>query len=166
MNIQITKPKVEDAAQLAKICKQTYTEAYGYVHQPKVLQFYLNQSFNNEIITTSLKDEKHQFLIAKVDGEMVGYAHLFIENKVGHLERIYILRSWIGKGIGKILLQKIIQVAANKSCSSIQLSVWTEDERAIEFYKRAEFEITSTKIRSYNNEKYNHFIMKKSFPLS
>jgi ribosomal protein S18 acetylase RimI-like enzyme len=55
------------------------------------------------------------------------------------IERIYVLSDFQGKGIGRQLLEKAIQMAKEKKASYIWLGVWEENKRAIQFYKKNGF---------------------------
>jgi ribosomal protein S18 acetylase RimI-like enzyme len=55
------------------------------------------------------------------------------------IERIYVLSDFQGKGIGRQLLEKAIQMAMEKKASYIWLGVWEENKSAIQFYKKNGF---------------------------
>jgi GNAT superfamily N-acetyltransferase len=81
-------------------------------------------------------------LIGEQDGEPVGFA-LFFHNfstflcKKGlYLEDLFVLPSARGTGLGKLLLQRLAQIAVERDCGRFEWSVldWNVDAQA--FYQR------------------------------
>jgi GNAT superfamily N-acetyltransferase len=80
-------------------------------------------------------------LVALVDGEMVGYAIYFqnFSTFVGragiYLEDLYVRPERRGGGIGKQLLARVAQVAAERQCQRLEWVVLDWNKPSIEFYK-------------------------------
>ncbi|MDP4117224.1 MAG: GNAT family N-acetyltransferase [Bacteroidota bacterium] len=86
---------------------------------------------------------EHQYakiLIAEYNNVPVGQALYFFNfstflSKPGiYLEDIYIKPDYRGKGIGKALLKKIIEIAKEKKCGRVEWSVLKWNKSAIDFY--------------------------------
>jgi GNAT superfamily N-acetyltransferase len=82
-----------------------------------------------------------EVLLAEINGEAVGQA-LFFHNystfigKPGiYLEDIYIRPAFRGKGYGKALLLKIIEIARSRNCGRVEWAVLNWNSSAIDFYK-------------------------------
>ncbi len=82
-----------------------------------------------------------EVLIAEYNNQVAGYA-LFFHNfstfvgKPGlYLEDLYVKPELRSKGIGKILLEKIISIAKERNCGRVEWSVLDWNTSAIEFYK-------------------------------
>jgi ribosomal protein S18 acetylase RimI-like enzyme len=56
-----------------------------------------------------------------------------------HLERIYVLKSHHGKGLGKALLAKVEERSRELKKSGGWLGVWDENSAAVDFYNRNGF---------------------------
>jgi len=87
------------------------------------------------------KDKFVKILIAEYDGNFAGQA-LFFNNfstflgKPGiYLEDLVVRPKYRGKGIGKALLQKIIDLAKERNYGRVEWSVLDWNEPAIKFYK-------------------------------
>ena len=112
-------------------------------------------------------DDKNIFLIAEVDNEPIGFAQLILESKEGFLRgiqcmevrRIYASQEYIGKGVGKLLMQASIQEARRKGCDSLWLGVWERNPRAIAFYKKWGFNEVGTHIFYVGDDPQRDFIM-------
>lgn len=79
-------------------------------------------------------------LIADVDGEAVGFALFFhtFSTWVGrpgvYLEDLYVRPSMRGKGIGKGLLMRLVEIAHERDCGRVEWAVLTWNQPAIDFY--------------------------------
>jgi len=97
----------------------------------------------NELRKTLFGNDRFvEILLAEVNGQIVGQA-LFFKNfstflgKPGiYLEDLYVRPEMRGKGIGKMLLDKIISIAKERNYGRVEWSVLDWNEPAIEFYKK------------------------------
>ena len=96
------------------------------------------------------KDKFVEILIAEYEGNFAGQA-LFFNNfstflgKPGiYLEDLVVEPKYRGKGIGKALLQKIIDLAKERNYGRVEWSVLDWNEPAIKFYKNIGAEMMET----------------------
>lgn len=80
-------------------------------------------------------------VVAEVDDKVVGCALYYIRYSTWKGQRMYledliVNEAWRGKGIGKALLDELIQIAKNKGYSGIMWQVLDWNEPAINFYKK------------------------------
>ena len=82
-----------------------------------------------------------EVIIAELNGKPVGQA-LFFHNfstfmgKPGiYLEDLFVKPEYRGKGIGKALLNKLIEVAKERNCGRVEWAVLDWNKPAIDFYK-------------------------------
>jgi GNAT superfamily N-acetyltransferase len=100
------------------------------------------------VIVTEEKLERDGFgpnpfyysLIAEHDGRAAGYALWFYKYStwVGpgiYLEDIFVEPELRGLGIGKLLLQRVAEIAVEKGCARLEWAVLDWNTPAIEFYK-------------------------------
>lgn len=82
-------------------------------------------------------------LVAEVDGRVEGFALFYIrystwKGKRMYLEDILVNEELRGKGIGKLLFDKIIEEAKERKLNGIVWQVLDWNEPAINFYKKYE----------------------------
>ena len=133
-----------DARLLSELGAKTFHDTFARDNTPENMAAYLKRSFSPEIQLAELSATENIFLIAEVENEPIGFAQLILESKEGFLRgiqcmevrRIYASQEYIGKGVGKLLMQASIQEARRKGCDSLWLGVWERNPRAIAFYKK------------------------------
>ena len=104
-------------------------------------------SFNVQQLTAQLEDPASTFLIAEVNGNAAGYARLHdgepakgVEGaKPVELVRLYVLREWLGRGIGEQLMLACMDEAREAGYETIWLGVWERNARAQAFYRKWNF---------------------------
>jgi GNAT superfamily N-acetyltransferase len=108
-------------------------------------------------------------LLAYFNNEPAGYARLrnsdeltntFPDKKCLELQRIYSLQQFIGKGIGKALLQKCIQQAQQQAYDILWLGVWEHNHHALSFYKHFGFEPFDTHVFMMGSDPQTDILMK------
>jgi GNAT superfamily N-acetyltransferase len=82
-----------------------------------------------------------QCLIAEEDGRPAGFAFYFFDystwmGRTGiYLEDIFVYPEFRGRGIGKMLLQRVAAVAMEKGCARLKWEVLDWNTPAIDFYR-------------------------------
>lgn len=148
--INIRLAATEDAETLAQIAWKSFYDAFADhpKNAPEDMKSYMDEAFTPEAIAKDLGETDNVYLIAELDGKMVGYAKLKQnsredctagENPI-ELCRLYSLNEFIGKGIGKSLMLKSLEFAKEENHDFMWLGVWEYNTRAQEFYKKFGFE--------------------------
>ncbi|RLE47697.1 MAG: ribosomal-protein-alanine N-acetyltransferase [Candidatus Methanomethylicota archaeon] len=89
------------------------------------------------------------FIIAEVKGKIIGYVIARKKNRsTAHLVSIAVTPSYRGMGIGKKLLNEIINKLAKNGATQITLEVEVNNKPAIHLYKDRGFEVVS-EIKNY-----------------
>ncbi|UFJ39236.1 GNAT family N-acetyltransferase [Brevibacillus humidisoli] len=100
-----------------------------------------------------MKEQGSMYTVAVLDGEVVGVAQL----KRGQLNmnahvadfRIWVGPNYRGLGIGKQLMQYSIDWAEAHGLEKISLDVFSNNQLAVEMYKRYGFEVEGTRVRHF-----------------
>ena len=135
------------------------------------MEAYLRASFSIERTRVELMDSNNTFLLAFADNspEPLGYAKLRIGKQVAsvqdpnpiEIERLYVDKTAIGKGIGAALMQRCLNEAAASGHQTVWLGVWEQNTRAIAFYKRWGFEPVGTHLFTLGSDQQTDFILQR-----
>ena len=87
---------------------------------------------------------RHPVIVAEVDGTVVGWASLNRFNARPAYDHVadfsvYIERGWRGKGIGRTLLDRVIDMARSLGFHKLVLTAMTHNAAGLALYSRAGF---------------------------
>ena len=149
MDMQIRKAQPADAEVIALLGRITFSETFGYlfVDHASDLRAYLDRTFAVAKIRHSIEQPENTYWLASIDALPVGYAKLKFPSpaamlpagSVAQLQKIYVLKEFLGQGIGKPLFASVLEQASSLKIDSLWLDVLKENSRAIRFYERLGF---------------------------
>lgn len=167
--IQLIKVQLACASQLLEMSRQTFFSSFGPPHNTlENINTYINQTFTIDNIEKEILNPSSDFYFVKYHNEIIGYIKLNSEKAQTEIvtgtsleiKRIYVLKSYQGKGIGQFLLNEILQKAKEKKVEFIWLGVWDQNIRAIKFYERNNFKIFDTHPFMLGSVQQKDYIMK------
>jgi len=80
------------------------------------------------------------FLVATAAGKVVGYAIGVVEKgRLGHVISLAVRPEWRRRGIGRALLNRLIELMADAGAEAIYLEVRKSNTAAIKLYKKLGF---------------------------
>jgi ribosomal protein S18 acetylase RimI-like enzyme len=146
-SITIRRATVDDAELLAQLGTETWINAYITNKSTPTLQSSTALTFRAEQLEQQLADVNTIFLIAEVEHTAAGFAQMrngeILKSITGpkplEIERFYIRKTWIGKGVELQLMRSCISYAHKCGFQTIWLSAWKYNEGAKAFYKRWNF---------------------------
>jgi L-amino acid N-acyltransferase YncA len=91
-------------------------------------------------------------LVAEQGGQVVGWAALLPTSRracyAGVVENsVYVAESSRGQGIGRALLERLLESADRAGFWTVQASVFADNAASIEFHKRCGFRVVGTRVR-------------------
>jgi ribosomal protein S18 acetylase RimI-like enzyme len=158
-----------DADKLAEFAARQFVQSYQHLMEPAELEAYVAANFTAEKQRAELSDLNCTTFLA-LDDSIIGYAQLAVASlpecgtdarQPAELKRIYIDRSWHGKGIAQELLQLVQQEAQRRACDQLWLAVWEINDRAISFYSKNGFEKIGRQGFPIGNEVQSDYVMAK-----
>ncbi len=152
--MKIYEAEITDAEILAQIGTKTFYDTFARFHDEEDIQAYLKKAYDKKLIEQNLSNPLIQYHLACDENyDVIGYTKLlhtvllekFPNKRVIELEKIYVLKSVLGKKVGAALMQNCIEYAKQKNYDAIFLGVWQENKKAIDFYKQFNFKIFDTR---------------------
>lgn len=148
----IVKATIEDAELLSKIGRQSFIESHGMSAPEKDITNHVESKFTKAVFEAELSDSNNVFLILYFKEKPIGYSKISYnvsqENipfkNVTKLERLYVLQEFHHLKLGLELFHFNVQLSKNNHQAGIWLYVWTENQKAINFYKKAAFDIVGS----------------------
>jgi GNAT superfamily N-acetyltransferase len=156
-----------DAKLLSELGAKTFYNTFAKDNTPENMDAYLKSSFSPEIQFNELSQPDVIYLIAEFEGNLIGYAQLILNSRDEaikatrplEIRRIYASPEYLGKGVGKALMESTISEARRRGCDCLWLGVWEKNQRAIDFYKKWGFREIGTHIFSVGDDPQNDFVM-------
>ena len=145
---------------MIKIEKMTFED---FKSIENVLQTEFDEFWTPSILKSELESSLSKYIVAKNEDEVVGFAGIIILPDDVEITNIVTKKNERKKGIGKLLLDKLIQMAFELK-KDISLEVNEENDAAINLYKKAGFEEIGIR-KKYYNGKNNAIIMTKKFTI-
>ena len=100
--------------------------------------------YSTESLQNQIQVQGHQFILANFENNPVGFAAYHtkasIPEKMIKLDKIYVDPSQQSKGVGKSMLQFIINEISKEGVKYLELNV-NRENKAIGFYKKLGFTI-------------------------
>ena len=151
--VAIRKGELADAAALAALAARTFRDTYADGNSPSDMAAHLAQSFSREHQGRELADPTITTLVAaKPTGELVAYTQLRADPPPAcvagaqpvELWRFYVERTHHGQGVAQALMAAVLDHARARGAATLWLGVWTRNQRAQAFYRKAGFEDVGT----------------------
>lgn len=147
MSTSIKQCTLDDLSELQQISIETFSETFKDQNSPEHLNAYLAKAYNLEQLQKELANPASLFYFVYYNEEVAGYLKLnsdeaqteAMDKDSLEVERIYLKKKFQKHGIGKILLNKAFEIAAEQGKKNIWLGVWEANENAIAFYEKKGF---------------------------
>lgn len=99
-------------------------------------------------LKSELQNVSSKYIVAKENGEIVGFAGIWYSVDDAHITNIVVRKSYRNKGIGSLLLEKLIELAKQKT--SLTLEVNTKNEIAQKLYLKYGFKNLGIRKKYYD----------------
>ncbi len=146
---EIIRAGEADAEVLVQIGTNSFKESHGASAPKEDIDDYVHSKFNLVTFKAELTDTNNHFYIIYHDSIPIGYskiimnfAHPSIElDHVAKMERLYLLKEFHHLKLGLELFNFNVSLSKTHGQSGLHLFVYTENEKALAFYKKAGFKI-------------------------
>jgi diamine N-acetyltransferase len=147
--IHFKKLDASNAVELQQMAIQTFKETFEAVNTPENMDLYIANAMSLTVLEAELSKSEAVFYFILVDNEPAGYCKLNFnaaqtelkKAETSELERIYVLKAFQGKQLGKLLMDKAIATAKKHYKKLLWLGVWEHNNKAINFYKKLGFTV-------------------------
>jgi len=162
--IEITEATSQNLPLIRQLAEQTFHTTYLPLLPKEKVDYLFDLMYNPISLSEQMKNGQ-RFILAKDETGYQGYASYEINCKkagVTKIHKIYILPTAQGKGVGKILINAIAELALQNNNQVLSLNVYRKNP-AIEFYEKLGFKkVGEINIDVGNGFTMNDFVMEKS----
>ena len=146
MSLAYRRATPADGPALAAMGRRCFVETFGAHFPADDMAAHLDRMFGPEGLPAEIGNPVCRVMMAAEEGEIAGYLKLTpitleVEHPPGALEikQLYVLQPWQGAGVAPALIDWAVERARDEGVPALFLSVWSEGERAIAFYRRQGF---------------------------
>lgn len=141
--MKIREAKIEDKKELIELLMQA--QELHCKNRPDIFKKVTKKEVESEVIEV-LESKERKMIVAVNDKEMACGLVIFrikeVENhinlknaKILYVGKIVVDKKCQRQGVGTLLMQEINKVAKELNCNRIELSCWSFNKKAIEFYE-------------------------------
>lgn len=116
-----------------------------------ILQSDFDDFWNENILKSELENNNSYYIVAKENDDIVGFGGLWKSIDDIHITNIVTKKNLRNKGIGKTILQELINQAKNFGYNIVTLEVNENNFPAISLYRMFGFKEAGIRKRYYNN---------------
>ena len=141
--VVLRNARPEDSADLIKYLKTTSAETPYLIREPDEIT--ITEEKEKQFIQAKIDAERELMLVAFIDGKHIGNCSLMsIAPYKRYSHRcdvaIALYKEYYGRGIGKAMLQTVLDVAKSVGYEQAELEVMAENKDAIATYEKLGFE--------------------------
>ena len=159
----LRKGKEEDIPVIQEIAEKTWPAAYGGIISVEQIDYMLKKMYNKGELLSQFQ-QGYTFLMAEQGGKDLGFAVFSIldsTHRIFKLHKLYVLPETHGKGVGKLLINEVLNLAKRAGGVSLELNV-NRANKAAAFYERAGFTVKETvDLDIGNGFLMNDYVMQK-----
>ncbi len=165
--VSIRRATARDAGPLAELAERTFRDAFAESNNPVDMEIHCRARFGKDIQAREIADPGWATLLAEAGDELAGFAQVRLNapkdcvaaRRPAELYRIYVARSWHGRGIAQQLMNEVMAVAEADGSDRIWLGVWEENRRALAFYRTYGFEVVGAHEFMFGTERQQDLVM-------
>jgi diamine N-acetyltransferase len=165
---ELRKANLSDLPELLVLARTSFVQAFTAGNKLENVQAYLAEAFTESKLTQEMLEPASTFIVASLDGELVGYTKLNLSAAQADVKdpasvevaRLYTLEKVWGTGLGQLLLDAAIHFGRQEGKTWLWLGVWEHNARAIRFYEKNGLRIFGSHPFPFGDEIQNDWLMR------
>jgi len=143
----------EKAVELADLAREIWTEHYTPIIGPEQVEYMLSRFQSAGQILKDICSNGYRYFIAYDGAKPAGYFAVKPErdDNALFLSKFYVKKSSRGRGIGRLMLDRMLRIAAENRLDHIWLTVNKHNTVSISIYKKLGFSITEEMVTDIGN---------------
>jgi diamine N-acetyltransferase len=156
MQLDIKKAARDNIIELEALAKRSFTDTFGHLYSKENLEYHLSTTCSIDYFSKQLA-MGFNIDLAYIGNHIAGYSkYAAVQLPITHdyhdieIQRLYVDSCYHNKGIGKSLLEKILNDVV--LAQNVYLGVWEHNHKAQSFYAHYRFKV----IGEYNYHVGSH----------
>jgi diamine N-acetyltransferase len=149
-----------DALCLSALATQVFLETYATAGMRHAIAREVQKQFSFSAFLELLEEPSTRVVLAEREGHLVAFAQvrlgathsLLPVEPAAELCRLYVQSLFVRRGIGSLLLQKAEALASAERASTLWVTAWVGNSRALAFYLSQGYEELGTTEHKFENE--------------
>ncbi|HWB18708.1 MAG TPA: GNAT family N-acetyltransferase [Phycisphaerales bacterium] len=146
---RIREARAADAGTLRELMERTFRATYGHLAEAEDMELHVAEAFAEDVQLREICDTQMKTLLMESGDELIGFAQVRTgttaecvrgERPV-ELWRIYLEKTWQGRGAARLLMAEAKAVARAWDGKTMWLGVWELNPRAMRFYRKCGFKV-------------------------
>ncbi|SOD80182.1 GNAT family N-acetyltransferase [Spirosoma fluviale] len=153
--ITVTTATEHDLPIIREIAHQTWPSTFGEILSAEQIAYMLDMMYSMDALKRQVHEKNHVFLLAQEAESQayLGFTSYEFDYKgllKTKIHKIYLLPASQGKGVGKLLINRVAKIAWTHGNATLSLNV-NKYNKAIQFYERMGFSTVDTETIDIGN---------------
>lgn len=168
--MNIIPASTNDIAQIRQIAIKSWEITYSDILSQEQFEYMVEMMYSDNALTKQMTEQNHHFLLIRDSlssnyNGFVSYEFNYKGQPQTKIHKLYLLPECKGKGMGRILIDKVASLAQKANNHSLSLNM-NRDNKSLGFYKQMGFEIVGEEdINIGNGYLMEDFIFEKQIAL-
>lgn len=162
--MQIVEATTDHIYNIQVLSNVIWPATFSNILSQEQISYMMDMMYSTSSLEKQMNELNHHYLLAKEDGEYLGYLSYELNYKgtpITKIHKIYVLPSIQGKGVGRLFIDAVSKLALKNNNTLLSLNV-NRYNKAIDFYKRMGFDFfTSENIDIGNGFLMEDYVMNK-----
>lgn len=159
--VEIRPLRLGDCEHIGPLLREIWLDAYHGIQTDEELLAQSHKVHTTDQVAEEIDNPNIHSVVAVIDDEIIGHARSDLENGFVEIVRLYVLRKFYGKGVGKALLTEV--ESHFEPNAEVWLDVFEGNQRAIDFYLSQGYEIMerATEVQTEGRDVFHLRLRKK-----
>jgi GNAT superfamily N-acetyltransferase len=160
---QIQTATINDIPLIQQLTDEIWRPTYKDLMTPEQLEYMIELIYSTTALTNQMTEKQHEFVLLYDEQRPIGFASYSPtdETAVYKLQKIYLHGDYQGKGVGKFLLNSVIDRIKAVDGTILELDV-KRDNKARDFYEKQGFTVLKEKDTDIGNGYWmRDYVMRK-----
>ncbi|XVH32818.1 N-acetyltransferase family protein [Haloferacaceae archaeon DSL9] len=131
-----------DVSTIQGVARRAWREAYVDIIPPETIDETVDEWYSPETLQRALDSPGTAFLVATVDGDVIGFSHGVVVGDEGDILRMYVDPAYQRHGVGTALHERLRRDLDDFNMRRMRAMLLADNHQGAAFYRKLGFEKT------------------------